>query len=432
MEDIIECTGKAEEYEGACLVLRYGAVVETIGLGYEDLSRAQGEYGLDPSKAGGWLCARRIFNDPSQADRFVTALRLASEEVKVRADVTRHELSQFVKDGLGDRAEGPFYRISRWVESRIALNHHSWLMKQPRTTLKLGGQPDWWQPRPNPRDPRSGNPMVPLLQFSGDLDKVLPGDEKARYYVFGPSDFEGVDGRYKVFWQNEGRPSAHYRFLVREEPAGFAVVVTDFVQMTPDPVLGPKLTDKFHKAIMIWKSKPGDSGEVIWTPYEGDVTDAAQEMMISVAGLEDEGYRVEAGSEVFKQPWLRESLRRLTMQLGRPDTIPSRLFFHGKELEYVHLYGGYTLWTNVEFASVEDDIMTRHWPGIGGEPEAVTGLVKQRGRFGEGELVPVVTFVPDESLDHPHIDYGEQGLVYIAIPREIYGARIGQVLSQSL
>ncbi|MEL6177874.1 MAG: hypothetical protein AAFS10_02925 [Myxococcota bacterium] len=430
---IVECRGSEPECEGACVMARHGAVVETLGVAWSDRAQscdAQGR--LDLSCSAPWIAARRIFNDANQAERFVRALELASVQVEERTDLTGQQMSQRTGECLSAQtAAGPLYRIARWVESRVALEHHQWLADQPRTRVRIGGQPTWWQPRPNPLDPRGHeHPMVCMAQFSGELDTALPGDERTRFFVFGASNFDGDDGRYAILWQNAVQPSEHYALLVRDDPMGFAVVSVDFVQASPDPIRGPIPDDGFHKSVLIWRSTPGAAGHWDSRPFQGGIQEAAIEMVTSVSGLEDEGYRV-AGGDLFQQAWLGESLRRLTLMSGRPESVETRLFFYGVEYEYVHLHGGYTLWTNATLNTVEDDFMARAWPGIGGEPEAVTGLVQPSGHFGEGPLIPVMTFAPGETMDHPHVEYGDQGLVYVAVPREVCGARVGWALMQT-
>ena len=428
---IIECRGIEAECEGTCIIARHGAVVETLGVPWSGLSQSRDAEGrLDLSAEARWLAARRIFHDTTQAERFVHALQLASSEVLERDDLSSQQLSQRISEEMGLDAAGPLYRIARWVQSRVALEHHRWLSDQPRTRVRIGGQAAWWHPRPNPRDPRDPEqPMVCMAQFTGELDPALPGDDRTRFFVFGASNFDGDDGRYAILWQDAAWPSEHYALLMRDDPVGFAVVAVDFVQASPDPTRGPLPEDGFHKSVLIWQSTPGHAGRWTSRAFSGGLREASIEMVTSVAGLEDEGFRVVTG-DVFQQAWLWESLRRLNVLFGRPDSVEARLFFHGREHEFVLLYGGYTLWTNAPLNTVEDDFIARAWPGVGGEPEALTRLVAPSGSYGEGPLLPVLTFAPDDLIDHPHVEYGDQGLVHVAVPREICGVRVGRAVTQ--
>jgi len=424
---VIELRGDPEHHEGALLLTRRDALVVSMALPIDACGAASGDHGLELHRVAAWEATRREFDHPAEASQWMAAVREAATFDEDRSDITNGQLLDRVDAELAGVATER--RIARWVLADRVQRDHALLMGAERTVLRIGGLPHWHQPRPVPRDPDTLQPMVCLAQFAGLLDPHLPGGDAARYFVFGPAVCDGGVGRYTVLWQAPNPHTDTYVCLDRPgEPPEFATVALDLIQRDPEELIRHD-QDLYHRVTMVWRGPRGGSGHVATHGFEGDLIRIQHELITTVTGLEDEGFRT-VSAEELSSPWLIESLSRMMRMAGQPETIDAETFLHGRDSELLRLHGGYLQTTNAPYNPIADDLIARLWPGLGGEPQSLTRRVRAEGVFGEGEMLPIFQFDEEGPFDHPHVSYGDQGLATVFVPaRPVVVA--GLVLLQS-
>lgn len=426
---VYELRGEDAAAEGAVLLVRDGASVYTLGLPVDEVAAAATAEGMDPGADAAWEATCREFPEAASARQYVAALFAAAVSVQPRADLEGELLCELVELRLEEAAAEPARRMARWVFADRIDRTHPVLEGAASSVLRVGGVPQWHQPRPVPRDPDLHQPMVCLAQFSGALDPALPGSAEARFFVFGPAVAE-QPCRLCVVWQEPVAESPHYVCMVRSgEPDIFVVVCLDLVQRGPDELRAPEDDTLLH-ATLLWRGPKGGVGHVEYHPFEGGLATLREEMVTTVRGLRDERFVLAAPSELHS-PWMQESLHRAVRLAGQPATIGADLFLHGRDVPLRRLHAGFIQRTTARHNPVEDDMARRSWPGLGGEPASVTRRVEVAGEFGEAAMLPVLQFGEDSPLDHPHLSYGDQGLITLFVPMDPTEACYGLGVLQS-
>lgn len=415
--EVYEVRGAESAAEGVALLVQREGRVYTLGLAVDDVAEALREEGVDPGVEAAWEATCREFPHEAAARQYVEALRAAASASLAREDLAGALLAELVELRLAEEEAAREQRIARWVFASAPGAQHEVLRGAASSAARVGGLPHWHQPRPVPRDPELNQPMVCVVQLPSALDPLLPGGPDGRLFVFGPALFEGQPCRLATLWQVPEVESPHYACLVRPgEPDIFAVACLDLVQRGPDELRSPE-EGSLLKATLLWRGPKGRVGHMEYHPFEGDLETIRQEQLTTVRGLRDERFAL-AAPDALRSAWMQESLHRALRLAGQPATVDAELFLHGRDVPLVRLHSGFAQRTTAPHNPVEDDMMRRLWPGLGGEPASVTRRVTAQGEFGEGPLVPLLQFAEDSPLDHPHLTYGDQGLITLFVPTE--------------